>query len=203
MKQIRLFGTFASALALLAFPISSNALSYQLGGGSVSANQDSGLLISTAVLPSVTGLSFNLNDGQSYTLPFFNIWTVESDVGSDDRVPQPIAATLNFIIPNISGTVGGETVGVSSLWGIIQYGRVTWNGPVVVNTGGYSFEIALSDETFSPGIFGLTECLYATVDATITQLGPDGGQTRVPDGGATALLLGGALSALAIFRRRF
>lgn len=173
---------------------------YEVGSGSfVSANTtDPGLVIGTAVDGSLSGKSFNLNDGQSSTFSFFQIWTPEtySNAG-EDTVPKNISATLDFTDPTTGVTVKGVTFGGSFM--IWQYGSVTWNGPVVVNVpGDRSFLVSLNDATFDKGLFGLkgSQGCGATIKATVKQI------SSVPDGASTASLLGLALLGLGALRQR-
>ena len=181
-----------------------DAASYELGGGSyVNANQGHpGLLIETDVYD-LDGLSFDLNDGESYTFDFFDIWTPETGVGPDDQMSQSITAYLDFEVPSELVEIDGDTEGVSDwTWFIIpinfQYGEVNWDGPVVVSHAGGEFEISLSEGIFNYGKYGLTEgqCYGTTIQATITQISSQ----VVPTPSAAAAGL--ALAGLGMLRRR-
>lgn len=196
----------APALALGAFGIAGqvDAASYELGNGSyVDANQGHpGLLISTYV-HNLEGLSFDLEDGESYTFDFFDIWTVETGVGSDDQISQNISAFLDLSSPSELVQVDGDTDGhIGWGWFILpyqyQYGSVSWDGPVFVSHAGGEFKIELSDATFNQGLWGLNPgiCNGATIQATITQISSQ----VVPTPSAAAAGL--ALAGLGLLRRR-
>ena len=182
---------------------------YELGAGSfVSANStDPGLVISTSINPGVSGTSFNLDDGQSSTFSFFQIWTTETTFNADDTVPQPISATLDFTDPTTGVTVKGVTFGGTLLLG--QYGNVQWNGPVTVDVpGDRSFLVTLNNATFNAGFVGLSangnsptsgddnNSNGATIRATVKQV------SSVPDGASTAGMLGLAFLGLGALRQK-
>jgi hypothetical protein len=182
---------------------------YELASGSVTANaSEPGLVIGTSVNPSLPGTSFTLNDGGSTTFSFFDIWTDEPTINSDDKVSFGISATLNFVDPFTGATVNGITVGGSLFKGLSQWGELTWNGPVTVTVpGDRVFQITLSDETFNYGFGGLNEGMMcgATVEATITQIGsttPPALERNVPDNGSTVVLLGVAVAGLGLLARK-
>ncbi|MDB6147636.1 MAG: hypothetical protein JWO45_1300 [Spartobacteria bacterium] len=182
---------------------------YELASGSVTANtSEPGLVIGTSVNPSVPGTSFTLNDGGSTTFSFFDIWTDEPTINSDDKVSFGISATLNFVDPFTGATVNGITVGGSLFKGLSQWGELTWNGPVTVTVpGDRVFQITLSDETFNYGFGGLNEGMMcgATVEATITQIGstvPPALERNVADSGSTVVLLGVAVAGLGLLARK-
>jgi hypothetical protein len=189
----------AAAVATTTWAVPTN---YVIGSGStVVANQDSenGLSIETSLASGLTGTSFVLNDGQSQTFDFFNIWTNETSVN--------ISATLNFSDPLLGASVGGVTFGGWFFWGlgIADWGEVVWDTPApIFSVGDRSFQLTLSDETFNAGPWGLSagETYGATVKATVTQLSSS--VAHVPDSGSTALLLGLALTGLGLagYRRR-
>jgi hypothetical protein len=191
--------------AILACALASSvalATPYEIGNGSsVSANTGDGLIIGTALVNGLSNVAFNLNDGQSTTFNFFKIWTPETDVGKDDKKPIAISATLDFDNPLDTGAnVTGVTFGGSFF---VQWGEVVWSAPVIVSSGGISFKVSLSNETFNGGLFGLNEgpCDGAIVQATVTQLCSDV-PSRVPDSGSTIAFLGLALSSVGIIARR-
>jgi hypothetical protein len=206
-----LFVLAASLLPFFAPSASAISEFYQISNGSVTAqSSEPGLVIDTMVKATVPGTSFNLDDGQSFTLSFFDIWTDETKVNGDDQIPYAISATLNFSDPFTGATVNGVTVGGSFFKGLSQWGEVTWNGPVTVSlSGDRVFQISLSDEHFNFGFGGIEEGMMcgATVEATITQIsseGPGGevGGKPTPESGSTAALLGTGLSGLILFARK-
>jgi len=177
--------------------------SYEMGNeSSVVANgaDESGLIINTAIDPNLAGYDFTLNDGQTATFNFFKIWTNESAVNKDDKVAKAITAYLDFAIPDVSASLSGSSVGISiGIFGLIQYGQVTWDGPVVITSADRTFSIKLDNATFNEGVFGLDEgrCDGALIHAHVTQV-----QSRIPDASATLMLLGLGLLAIAGLRRR-
>ena len=191
------------ALAPVAFAVPQY---YEIAGGSINGNfADPGLVIHTSLSGGLAGTSFTLNDGGSSTFNFFNIWTDETTVNSDDLVAYNISATVNFSDPFTGATVNGVTFGGSILFGLSQWGQIQWSGPTTITLGDRVFSLSLSNEIFNPGIFGLSDgqgC-GAIIEATVTQISsinnPSG--PSVPDQGNTVLLLGAA-SALLVFSRK-
>lgn len=203
MQLPRLFRTSSILLACaLAAPLA-HATSYEIGDfSSVSVNPGNALEISTSFAPGLNNVAFNLNDGQSHTFGFFNIWTEEDDVGSEDKAQINISATLDFDSPlnqfaDFSGVTFGGTYWVPFLQ--FQYGKVEWNAPVMVTSGGMQFEVSLSDEVFNLGLYGLNDGMKhgATVKATVRQI-----SSNVPDSGSTVALLGLALVSVGVIARR-
>ena len=164
------------------------------------------LVVSTSILPSVPGTNFTLDDGQMFSFDFFKIWTDETFVNADDTVPQSISATLNFVAPPTNPAVGGNTVGISTLYGIIQYGQVTWNGPALITIpGDREFSVTLSDEKFNKGFFGLNEgeAYGAIVKAKIEQITSSNfAEASVPETGSTAMIFGLALTGMMVAARK-
>jgi hypothetical protein len=179
-------------------------LSYVVSGANVVANGGSGLIIDYSISVPNSQSSFSLYDGDSWTFDLFQIWTSETDVGSDDTAKKGISATVYFSDPVTSATVGGFTFGGSILWGMTQWGEVVWKNPAPTFTAadGRVFSIDLSDEVFNLGLFGLNEgaAYGATVKATVKQIGSN--YTSVPDNGSTAMLLGLSLLVIAAVSRR-
>lgn len=200
LRQITGVILFAAAFqGLMAVP-----LGYDIGGASsVTANTaDPGLVIGTSLNAGLSAVAFTLDDGQSSSFAFFNIWTDESSVNSgEDTTAKPISAYLDFAVPmpNSGTTVDGETYGVrTGFLGNIQYGQLVWDGPVIVTASDREFVITLSDETFNYGELWGTGCKGATVQATVTQR-----SSSVPETSATLSLLGLGMLAVAGFRRFF
>jgi hypothetical protein len=164
----------AAILLLLAPWAGAVPLHYELGSGSVSANlAEPGLVIDTAVKSSLPGTSFVLNDNSSFSFQFFDIWTNERTINSDDLVVFPVSATLTFLDPVTASSVTGISVGGSWFKGLSQWGQLTWDGPVTVSLANdRAFQISLTDATFNYGFGGLNEGMVcgATISATVTQL---------------------------------
>jgi hypothetical protein len=160
-----------------------------------------GLIIQTSLNLPATPFTFSLNDGESKSFKFFDIWTPETTVNPDDEIARAISATLSFSDPVTNATIGGITVGGSLLWGLTQWGEVKWNNLDPLNVGGRIFRISLTDEVFNEGVFGLKDGPYygATVKATVEQIGT---HSAVPDGGSTAMLLGLSLLGIGLVSRK-
>jgi hypothetical protein len=182
-------------------------LTYEVSSpaGSVIANDsDPGLKLKTQILSS-PGI-FTLDDDQSFTFRFFKIWTTESSLNPDDKVAKPITAHLTFAVPNVSSTVNGFTYGESTLLGFYQFGVVRWSGPDVITVDDRTFSVALSDVTFSKGLFGLSAGRGGTVSATVTQLESYNrivsSSVPVPDTASALSLLGFGLLGVNWLRRK-
>src|SRR5690606_1135929 len=112
---------------LLAVPTLANAVtisaSYQVNLNS----SDPGLVVNYAEI-AANPFNYDLNEGQYVTFDLFKIWTPESHVNvGEDTIPQPISVDFLFTLPEaLGGSAGGETVGVSELFGLFQYGQLTW-----------------------------------------------------------------------------
>jgi hypothetical protein len=149
----------------------------------------------------LAGYAVTLGDSASHTFPFFDIWTSESTVNSDDKAPQQIQATLDFALPDREAVFGGVTFGGTIRWLLIldkQFAKVEWDGPVILSVpGDREFSVELSDEIFNFGLFGLGS-EAATVEATVKQL-ESAAISRVSESSNSLLLLGGALLGLGIF----
>ena len=121
-------------------------------------NQDPGLVVHVDT-PQGTLDPFTLEEGESTGwFPLFDIWTEECCVNSDDRAPQPIEVTYAFTepAPGFDDTISGETKGGASFFGLIEWGRVTWNDPISLTFGNGGLLLAyLSDETFNAGFIDL------------------------------------------------
>ncbi len=141
-----------------------------------------------------------MNDGGSSTFNFFNIWTDETTINPDDTISMDISATLNFSDPISGGTIHGVTVGGSILFGLAQWGQVTWNGPTIITLGDRVFSISFTNETFNFGFFGLNggPGYGATVQTIVTQIS----SRAVPESSSTLALSGLGLAGLLLFRRR-
>ncbi|HEY1684267.1 MAG TPA: hypothetical protein VGG19_05865 [Tepidisphaeraceae bacterium] len=167
-----------------------DTLNYEVSAtSSVTANTNgnAGLAIQTAVTHNILNgsESFDLSDNQSETFNFFQIWTDESTINSDDTTPLDITASLAFNVPaGVIVTIDGQTVGADKtikflghVVGTIGTGaEVTWDSlPIQVATADRTFDVSLSNTTFDSflGVFVPGKALAGTVQATITQVSSD------------------------------
>lgn len=145
--------------ALTALPTDADATIFS-GSFVVSAHTSgNGLLINTFALGGGSFTTPDIIEGGTHSFNLFQIWTNEGEVNSDDLVAKPISVQFSFTAPPppFGGTVNGDTFAVS---GIIESGKVTWDGPLTLNYpggGDGALRITLSNETFNSGLFGLHE----------------------------------------------
>lgn len=190
-----------SAATALAVP-----KTYEIGAFSsvTSYSGDRGLRIETSLSDALAGHVFSLEDGLSHTISFFDIWTVESAVNTDDKAPRPILATLDFATPDQDAVFEGVTFGGTIRWvhrNENQFAKVEWDGPVMISIpGDRRFSVELSDQIFNYGFLGLGSQV-ATIEATVKQLESEA-ITRVSESSNSLLLLGGGLLGLVIFNPR-
>lgn len=149
--------------ALTALPTDADATIFE-GSFVVSAHTSGpGLLINTLALGGGSFTTPDIIEGGTHSFNLFQIWTNEGDVGADDQDAKPISVEFTFTapLPSFGGTVEGDTDGIKlGFLGSIQYGKVTWDGPLTLNYpggGDGALKITLSNEIFNFGIFGLDE----------------------------------------------
>lgn len=120
---------------------------------------DPGLVID--VKPGHGSFTRELAVGQSAHVSLFRIWTDETWVNRDDMKPKPIEVHFAFTSPySFGGSVTGRTVGTSSVLGLVQAGRLTWDGPLALAFGPEDSgraTLTLYDAIFNKGLFGLHE----------------------------------------------
>lgn len=193
----------AALVAITAGPVQATVFE---GTFSVTARSDDpGLVIDAAVLGGGAFSTPDIAEGSSHTFNLFAMWTDEHTVDADDQIARPISVAFSFTMPSPSfaTTLEGETDGVRKLGGIFQYGKVTWDGPVVLSYpqgGDGSLKITLSDATFNDGFFGLTAGWRhgAMITATFANLADS---TAVPEPASLAIL-GLGLAGLGFAARR-
>jgi len=172
------------------------------GGWTVSYNTaDPGLVVDVAP-EAGGGTTPNLEVGDSYTFNLFRIWTNETSVNAhEDEAPKPISVSFNFTDPVMGGVAQGVTSGQRVLGGLIQKGKLTWDGPLELSFGKNGtgrLSVSLADATFNEGLFGLKPGFRhgAGVEATVRY---DAAPVPVP---AALPLLAAGLGALGFAARR-
>jgi len=192
LAAVLLFPTLTSAAQISA--------SYQVNLSS----SDPGLVVNSSDIAD-NPFSFDLNEGDSTFFTLFKLWTEEDAVNDDDQAPQSISVDFNFTSPEVmSGSVDGETVGQTKLFGLYQYGELTWGDPldlVFGTLGDGLLRVTLFDAVFNEGyLFGLHDGKKhgAKVKAKI-ELISDASQVSEP---GTLALLGLGLLGLGLRARR-
>ena len=162
----------------------------------------SGSGLQVTATPDSGDLLFDLDVGESVWAFLFSINTDENTVNNDDRVPVSASIDFDFVQPTtFSGTVNGDTEGISVWSGFLQAGVLTWdNGglsSLYFGNGGM-LDVYLEDAVFGLGIGGLTD-RAADVHGKFTYR--RGTALAVPEP-AVLSLIGGGLLVLAFVRRR-
>ena len=177
------------------------------GDYALSLNQtDPGLVVAST--PITTDYTVNLaNVGQSQSVSLFDLYTTETTVNpKDDTKALPISVDFNITNPSSgSGDVNGTTDGVRQLFGLVQYGAVTWDGSKTITlANGDELNVSLNDATFDTGFFGLHggagDGAVITADFTLEKLA-----SAVPEPATWAMLLTGIAmigGAIRLGRRR-
>jgi hypothetical protein len=158
MSASRILGAALLALTFVTSGVASAATF--TANYTVTANTtDPGLVVD--VNPSAASFTRHLEVGESAHINLFRIWTNEAAVNHDDKAPKPISVAFDFTSPDhFGGTATGSTEGRSFLYGLVQDGKLTWDGPLVLgfgqgNTG--KATLTLADVVFNKGLFGLHE----------------------------------------------
>lgn len=187
----RCMAVVATALTVLAPAAAWSAVSFS-GSFGVTGNafRDPGLVIETNRASGA--LNFTLDVGDTFSMPLFDIWTDEAAVNADDTVAGNLRVSFNFAAAG-DGVVDGATAGVRAFGGLVQYGQVVWNNPVILTFGETRLSVSLTDAVFNTGFAGLNggSDSGATVRANFTLLSAAAAPTPVPLPASAVLLLGG------------
>ena len=201
MKRYLVAASFA---AFFAVPASSWALNFT--GNlyfSGSAFSEPGLRVqSTATgMSNKKAFSFDIEDGEMKKKKIGTIWTDETWVNGDDKVPQDIALNVAITSPfSDTGKVEGTTKGKSILFGLLQWGKLTWEDPLTFQNDDFgTLTVALLGGKFNKGLFGLCpgQCSGLDVHAKVSYEAPPA-PVPLP---ASLLLLLSAIGALGWFGR--
>jgi hypothetical protein len=191
--------TLAAAVSAVALAGAAHASTAFNGDYTLTAinSSDPGLKVFATDLPGAINL--NLNVGQTQTVALFNLWTDEGSVElKDDIFAKPISVLFNFTVPTaFSGAVEGDTFGI---WGVVQSGKVVWDGPVNLHFGnGGVLQVSLNNATFNTGLFGLDEgpAEGATISGGFKLI-----SDAVPEPATWAMMITGFGLAGASIRRR-
>lgn len=162
---------------------------YEMGNGSwIDTSATAKALEMTGIVANgVSGLTYDLNIGESKTFFFAKIGTNETWINNpDDLISSTVTAYIDFANPNITAAVGGKSIGFTAYFEFIQGWTLVWNDPVYVNFGnGGKFMIELSDATYK-SCFWQGPDGFDCVTAKVTHLE---NSTSVPEP-TTMLLLG-------------
>ena len=145
----------AAAALALALPGAASALSFS-GSWDVSGSAltDPGLVVRTD--PTSNHFAFDLDDGRSKSLNLFRIWTDETSIQADDKVPNDLS--VGFSVNGANGPLTGSVAGHSQWFSIFntQFGSLTFGGPIDLDVGTGILSVALKGvDEFNKGLYGL------------------------------------------------
>lgn len=148
--------------------------------------------ISADVCSSLDNEIFSLGDGESYTFDFF---TLAVDGGILGVGSADIEATLAFEQPPGEATTGQGSGGyITTLWGSISGGYLTWNDMPQTTFLANGDSFAVDFEDIIEGGLGSTTTVSATVTATAAP---------VPEPSTIMLMGVGLLGLVGYSRKRF
>jgi len=182
-----LVGAFSAATA--------SAYTFVLGpGSSIDTSGTNDVLKLEVEMAYLDGLELkDMVVGVPRSFYFATIGTTESWINRDDIDPGTVEATVDFMVPSISPTVDGISVGFSGVFSFFQGWNLTWYDPVPVVSNGIDFSIELKDVGYQSWFWQGPEGT-ADILATVTL-----NSVPVP---AAVWLLGTGLMGLIVIRRR-